>query len=253
PVREGNLRFLARMAEGDQTGLFLDLREARRAVARYSRGRQVVNACSFTGTLSLTAAAAGSPRVVSVDASPRSSAWGRENFAANGLPPESHEFLTGDPAEVLSRIATSSRRFELALVEVPCFPEKPKPEPARKPAAKPAKAKPGKSKPAKGKSGGKRRMGAPSGADPIERFRRGYGELVRAAVSVLQPQGLLACGIHEQDLAFNDFLSLLRESAGGLGATLQVIEVQGLPPDFPVNPAWPRGRYLRFVLCAVRR
>lgn len=276
PVREGNLRFLARMAEGEQTGFYLDLREARRAVARYARGKQVVNACSFTSTLSLTAAVAGSPRVVSVDGSPRSTAWGRENFAANGLPPESHEFMTGRPAEVLGRIAASTRRFDLALVEVPSFPEPVKPEPSRKPAKPTAKKgtkkgakkatkkktakkagkpsrKPAKKPARKAAKGKRRRMAPPPPLDPVERFRRGYGELVRAAVSVLQPHGLLGCAIHEQDLAFNDFLSLLRESAEEVGATLQVLEVHGLPPDFPVNPAWPRGRYLRFVFCAIRR
>jgi len=263
PVREGTLRFLARMAEGDQTGFFLDLREARRTVARYARGKQIVNACSFTASLSLTAAMAGSPRVVSVDGSSRSTAWGRENFAANGLPPESHEFMTGVPAEVLGRIAASTRRFDIALVEAPHFPEPERPEPAKKasrkaakkPSRKAAKKSPSRKaarKPAR-KAGKKRRMAPPAALDPVERFRRGYGDLVKAAIGVLQPHGLLACAIGEGDLSFRDFLSLLRESAAGAGASLQVLEVHGLPPDFPVDPAWPAGRYLRFVICGVRK
>ncbi len=253
PVREGNLRFLARLAEGDRTGFYLDLREARRVLARYARGRQVVNCFSFTGTLSLTAAAAGSPRVVSIDPSPRSTAWSRENFSANGLPPESHEFLTGDPVEVLVRIAASTRRFDLAVVEAPFFEEAP---PVRGPSGKGAKGKP---KPARShkaakKKGKKRRMAPPSGGgDAYDRFRRGYAGLVRAAAAVLQPNGLLACTLHEKDLGFADFLEVLRESAASAGATLQVLECHGLPADFPLNPAYPQGDYMKFVVCSLRR
>lgn len=257
PVREGKLRFLARMAEGHQTGFFLDMREARRALSRYCRGRHVLNCHAFSGALSLTAAASGSPRVLSLDASPRSASWARENFAANGLPPESHEFLTGEPAEVLGRIATSARRFDLVVVETPDFPEPPpavKAKAAKKAKKAPKRKAAAKRKPAKGKAAGrKRRMAPPAAPDPRERFRRGYGSLVRAAIGVLQPQGLLACTLLPRDLAWPDFLQLLQDAAAAAGATLQVLEVHGLPADFPANPAWPHGHDLRFAICAVRK
>jgi len=264
PVREGNLRFLVRLGEGEMTGFFLDMREGRRAMARYSRGKQVVNCYSYTGALSLTSAAAGSPRVVSIDPSPRSTAWSRENFAANGLPPESHEFLTGDPEEVLGRISSSARRFDLAVLDTPDFGAR-----AAAAAATRARGKAGK-KPSKTarrhakragrkpsrKHGKRRRMAPPSGSgggDPVETFRRGYGDLVRAAVGVLQPNGLLACTLHEKNLPFREFLDVLRSSAEEAGVGLQILETHGLPADFPVSPAYPQGQYLKFLVCAIRR
>jgi 23S rRNA (cytosine1962-C5)-methyltransferase len=251
PVREGTLRYLVRLSEGDNTGFRLDMREARRVLARYARGKQVLNAYSFSGALSLTAAAAGSPRVVSLDPEPRSTAWARENFAANGLPPESHEFLTGDPGEVLGRLASATRRFDVALVESPWFAARPAPSPASKAKAGKKGATKKSKKPAKK---GKRRMGAGSGpTDPIELFRRGYAGLVKAAVGVLQPQAVLACTLHEKDLAYEEFLGLLGNSAAEAGARLQVLEVHGLPADFPILPSCPRDRYLKFVVCAVRK
>jgi 23S rRNA (cytosine1962-C5)-methyltransferase len=257
PVREGTLRYLVRLSEGDKTGFFLDMRECRRVLARYARGKQVVNAYSFSGTLSLTAAAAGSPRVVSVDPIPRSTAWGRENFAANGLPPESHEFLTGDPAEVLNRLSSGTRRFDVALVETPWFSARPPAPPAKgKQAAKHGKPSKHAKKPAKkhGKKGGKRRMAtAGGGGDPEAIYRRSYGNLVKAAIGVLPPNGILACTLHEKDLGFADFLDVLGASAAEAGAGIQILEVHGLPADFPVHPAYPRGHYLKFVVCAVRR
>jgi 23S rRNA (cytosine1962-C5)-methyltransferase len=254
PVREGNLRYLVRLAEGEKTGFYLDMREARRALSRYVRGRQVVNCFGFTGALSLAAAAAGSPRVVTIDPSPRSVAWSRENFAANGLPPESHEFLAGDPAEVLGRIARSTRRFDLAVLDSAWFEAK---SPSR---AAPPKHGKGRGKPRrkperrKGKGGGRRRM-APSGSgpDPAEVFRRGYGDLVRAAAGVLTPHGLLACTVHDKNLPLGEFLATIREAAASVDADLQVLECHGLPADFPLNPAYPQGQYLRFLVCALRK
>jgi 23S rRNA (cytosine1962-C5)-methyltransferase len=260
PVREGTLRYLVRLSEGEKTGFYLDMREARRVLARYARGKQVVNAYSYSGTLSLTAAAAGSPRVVSVDPSPRSTAWGRENFAANGLPPESHEFLTGHPGEVLGRLSSSTRRFDVALVEPPWFDGKPATPPAssskgkssKKSASKSHKPKHGAKK--SGKKHGKRRMGASGGpSDPVEIFRRGYGALVKAAVGVLQPNAILACTLHQKDLGYQEFLEVIGNATAEAGARLQVLEVHGMPADFPVHPSYPRDQYLKFVVCAVRR
>lgn len=255
PVREGNLRFLVRLAEGEKTGLFLDMREGRRVLARYARGRHVINCFSYTGTLSLTAAAAGSPRVVSVDPTPRCVAWSRENFAANGLPPESHEFLTGDPRDVLGRIASSTRRFDLAVFDTPFFAARAAAAAASK--GKPSKAKgshkKSKSKPKK-KSGKKRRMApAAGGADAAALFRSGYTDLLRAAVGVLNPQGLVACAVHEQFLPFGEFLGVLREASEAADVDVQVLESFGLPADFPMSPAYPEGQYLKFVVLALRR
>ncbi len=255
PVREGTLRYLVRLSEGAKTGFYLDMREARRVLARYARGKQVLNAYSFSGALSLTAAAAGAPRVVSVDPTPRSTAWGRENFAANGLPPESHEFLTGDPCEVLGRLSSATRRFDVALVEAPWFdgrPASPPPSSSKGKAGKKHAAKKSAKKPAK--KHGKRRMGAGGGSsDPMEIFRRGYAGLVKSAIGVLQPHGILACTLHQKDLAYADFLDVLGSASAEAGARLQVLEVHGLPADFPVHPAYPKDQYLKFVVCAVRR
>ncbi len=258
PVREGNLRFLVRLAEGEMTGLFLDQREARRVLSRYARGRQVANCFSYTGTSSLTAAAAGATRVVSIDPSPRSIASSRENFATNGLPPESHEFLTGDPRDILGRIAASSRRFDLALVDTPFFSARPPaPSPKHgKPAGKAGKTHGKKHPPKKAlKKGKKRRMGTPggAGADPAAIFRAGYAELLGAIARVLNRNGLLACTVHERNIAFADFLDLLREAGEASHVDIQLLESHGLPPDFPVNPGHPRGEYLRFVVCGVRQ
>ncbi|MHC4820086.1 MAG: class I SAM-dependent rRNA methyltransferase [Planctomycetota bacterium] len=287
PVREGRLRFLVRLSEGARTGLFLDMRDNRRVFARYARGRQVVNCFSYTGTMSLTAAVAGSPRVLSIDPSVRCAAWARENFSANGLPPESHEFVTGGTLDVLDRLARSSRRFDMALLDSPIFrePEEPEPAPrkeakkkaakkkaAKKKAAKrgssraaPAKRKAAKKKTAKKaasrrpakkaakKKGARRRLAPPTSAADVERYREGYADLVRAATAVLNPEGLLACSFVNRHLTRAEFVETLLQAAADAGARLQMLETHGLPPDHPTRVLHPEGRYLNFVVCALRQ
>jgi 23S rRNA G2069 N7-methylase RlmK/C1962 C5-methylase RlmI len=40
----------------------------------------------------------------------------------------------------------------------------------------------------------------------------------------------------------------IAEGAASSGHDLRIVERHGLPPDFPVNPGFPEGNYLKFVL-----
>ncbi len=95
-VREYGLRFLVRPSRGQKTGLFLDQRENRHAVARWARGREVVNLFGYNGGFSVHAAAAGAGRTVTVDQAPDALEDARENFRLNGLDPDAHGFEQAD-------------------------------------------------------------------------------------------------------------------------------------------------------------
>jgi len=95
-VREHGLRFLARPAEGQKTGLFLDQRENRHHIAGWARGREVINLFGYTGGFSVHAAAAGAARTVTVDQAPEALADARQNFSLNGLDPDRHGFELAD-------------------------------------------------------------------------------------------------------------------------------------------------------------
>ena len=66
---EHGLRYTVDPLHGQKTGFFLDQRDSRKLLMEYAAGREVLNAFSYTGGFSLAALAAGSPRVVSLDAS----------------------------------------------------------------------------------------------------------------------------------------------------------------------------------------
>jgi 23S rRNA (cytosine1962-C5)-methyltransferase len=75
-----------------------------------------------------------------------------------------------------------------------------------------------------------------------------YRELNRAAAAVVAPGGLLAtasCSSHVTPAAFADVVA-----AALAGAPARILAVRGAGPDHPVPPAFPEGRYLKFLLVA---
>ena len=122
-VSEGTLRFEVHLLGGLNVGLFTDMREQRRALARRAPGRTVLNGFSYTGALSVAAARAGAAAVTSVDLSGGVQRWARDNFRLNGLDPRDarYGFEAKDVGRFLAAAAASGRRFDLVLLDPPAF------------------------------------------------------------------------------------------------------------------------------------
>src|SRR5206468_2007722 len=95
-IRERGTTLLVDVRRGQKTGLFLDQRENRLALRRFSRGRDVLNCYSYTGGFSVQAALAGAIKVTSIDQDADALALSRDIFSANGLNPAAHEFSKED-------------------------------------------------------------------------------------------------------------------------------------------------------------
>ena len=80
--------------DGLSTGLFLEHRDHRRALAELHPGR-VLNLFAYTCAFAMPLARAGA-HVTNVDVSSRYLDWGRRNLALNGLPPAAMRFLRRD-------------------------------------------------------------------------------------------------------------------------------------------------------------
>jgi 23S rRNA (cytosine1962-C5)-methyltransferase len=119
-VEERGVPFEVHLAAGLNVGLFTDMREHRQALARSAAGRTVLNAFSYTGTLSVAAARAGAT-VTSVDLSSGVQAWARDNFRLSGLDPERHRFEAADAMAYLLQARRVGRRFDLVLLDPPSF------------------------------------------------------------------------------------------------------------------------------------
>ncbi len=120
-VEEGALRICVELSDGLSTGLFLDQRDNRRRIAESAAGKRVLNLFAYTCSFSVAAALGGATRVTSVDLAGRALERGRHNFRANGISPETHEFVQSDAVRFVRAAFKNGRRFELIVLDPPSF------------------------------------------------------------------------------------------------------------------------------------
>ncbi len=214
-VTEDDLSFVCDVTSPLSTGLFADLREGRRAVRQWAKGRSVLNLFSYTGAISVYAQAGGATEVVAVDVAAKAHARARRNFAASGFDPEKPEHIVGDVFKVLARFNERGRKFDMVVVDPPAF-----------------------------------ASAAARGGKPWSAMRD-YSELIAAALEVTAPGGLLAAASSTHKMTSQEFDLALADGAYAAGTRLQIIDRRGLPPDFPTLPGFPEGNYLKFAV-AVR-
>lgn len=116
-AHEDGLRFAVDVAGGHKTGFYLDQRDSRRAVARWSAGRRVLNVFSYTGAFSVIAARHGAESVASVDSSGPALDLAEHNARLNGV--EAGERLEGDAFTVLRGLRDRARQYDLILLDPP--------------------------------------------------------------------------------------------------------------------------------------
>lgn len=118
-VLENGHRFLVDWTEGQKTGFFLDQRENRALVERYSKGRSVLNLFCYTGGFSIYALAAGAEHVDSVDSSKKAMEMVDRNVALNGFEPSRHTSLCCDAIDYVKNIPEG--KYDLVIVDPPAF------------------------------------------------------------------------------------------------------------------------------------
>jgi 23S rRNA (cytosine1962-C5)-methyltransferase len=215
-VKEGDLTFWVDVTAPLSTGLFADLRLGRAAVRRWAKGRRVLNLFSYTGAISVYAQAGGATEVCAVDVAAKAHARARKNFAASGMDPEKPEHIVGDAFKVLAKFEERKRTFDLVVIDPPAF-----------------------------------ASAAARGGKPWSAIKD-YAELVAACLRVLEPGGIFIAASSTHKISSADYDLALAEGAHDGGCELHVIERVSLPVDFPTQPGFPEGNYLKFVV-AVKR
>lgn len=120
-VLENGARFEIRPGAGLSVGLFLDMRDVRAAVREMADGRRVLNCFAYTCAFGVAAALGQADEVVNVDVSQSVLAWGKRNYALNGLATSDRDFIFGDVFDWLGRFGRKGRRFDLVIVDPPPF------------------------------------------------------------------------------------------------------------------------------------
>lgn len=117
-VLENGNKFLINWKKGQKTGFFIDQRENRELVARYAKGRKVLNTFCYTGGFSVYALSAGASHVDSVDSSARAVELAAENVELNFGSGAAHTPVAEDAFEYLKKMDQS---YDLVILDPPAF------------------------------------------------------------------------------------------------------------------------------------
>lgn len=189
---ESGLKFEADVIKGQKTGFFLDQRENRRAIARLSRGKEVLNAFSFSGGFSVHAARGAARSVTDVDISAHALESSRRNFALNepAVSATRHQRIQADVFEWIQNAPRD--QYDVVILDPPSL--------AKREAE---------------------RAGAIAA----------YGRLAENGIRLVRQQGVVLCCSCSAHVSAEEFFSEVQRSALKSRRSFEVIETRREPPD----------------------
>lgn len=210
-VREGGLEFAIDPIGGQKTGWFYDQQANRDQLARFVKGKRVLDVCSYLGAWGLRAAALGASEVVCVDASASAVEAIQANAERNGLA-DKVKAVRADAFDHLRALREARERFDVVILDPPAFV--------------------------------KRRKDLAEG-------RQAYRRLNELGMQVLAKDGILvtcSCSYH---MPRSLLLEGVQHGARHLERQAQVLVQLQQAPDHPIHPAIPETDYLKGFLLRV--
>ena len=115
---ENGLKFHVDWLKGQKTGFFVDQRENRHLLERYSKGRNVLNMFCYTGGFSFYAMRGGANLVHSVDSSAKAIDLTNQNVELNFPGDPRHQAFAEDAFKYLDRMGD---QYDLIILDPPAF------------------------------------------------------------------------------------------------------------------------------------
>ncbi|WP_440053400.1 class I SAM-dependent methyltransferase [Pseudoalteromonas sp. T1lg65] len=211
-IEENGLKLEVDIKSGHKTGFYLDQRDSRAALERFSEGKEVLNCFCYTGTFGLYALRGGCEKVINVDVSQPALDTAKRNVEHNNLDLSRAEFVKQDVFKLLRQYRDEGRTFDTIVMDPPKFAE--------------SKAQ-------------------------LTGACRGYKDINMIAMQILKPGGTLltfSCsGLMEQNL----FQKVVADAALDAGKELLIMERLNQAADHPIAGNYPEGFYLKGLICKV--
>lgn len=116
-VNEHGVRYRIHFAEGHKTGFFCDQRDNRRELAKFCKGRAVLDACCYTGGFGLNALIRGEAREVTcIDLDEKAVALAKENGNANNVRLDA---VHADAFGYMRQMGVNGREYGVVVLDPP--------------------------------------------------------------------------------------------------------------------------------------
>ncbi|HUF51910.1 MAG TPA: class I SAM-dependent methyltransferase [Longimicrobiales bacterium] len=213
---ENGLHFEVDPVRGQKTGFFLDQRDNRALVERYSAGKSVLNVFSYTGGFSVYAARGSARSVWSLDASSRALMAAERNFERNrnwaGVRAAQHRVHAGDAFDILPRLRDNGDRFDMVILDPPSF----------------AKAE-----------------------REVERALRSYERIIRMGMGLVASGGMLVAASCTSRIGAEQLRRTAYSAAAAETRRLEILQQTGHALDHPIG--FPEGAYLKCIFARIDR
>ncbi|MBP8773201.1 MAG: class I SAM-dependent methyltransferase, partial [Aeromonadaceae bacterium] len=122
-IEENGVKILVDIRNGHKTGFYLDQRDNRQAVSKYTSAKRVLNCFSYTGGFGIYALKGGANEVVNVDLSQTALDMARQNAELNGLDISNTQFIRHDVFKLLREYREKGEKFDVIVLDPPKFAE----------------------------------------------------------------------------------------------------------------------------------
>ncbi|MBP5347031.1 MAG: class I SAM-dependent rRNA methyltransferase [Bacteroidales bacterium] len=219
---ENGLKFHVDWLKGQKTGFFVDQRENRALVEKYSAGRKVLNMFCYTGGFSFYAMRSNAHLVHSVDVSKQAISFTQANVELNFPGDARHQAFAADAFDFLDNpqrfgagLEPDSEGYlpyDLIILDPPAF----------------AKHK-----------------------NVLRNALRGYQRLNAKALEKIRPGGILFTFSCSQVVTKDDFRCAVFSAAAQTGRRVRILHQLHQPADHPINIYHPEGEYLKGLVLYV--
>jgi len=117
-VTENGIDFFVDILEGQKSGFFIDQRDNRKLLKKYSEGRNVLNTFCYSGGFSIYAFKGGADEVTSIDSSRKAIELLEKNILINRLENKNHNM---EVADVFDFFKNNKSKYDLIVLDPPAF------------------------------------------------------------------------------------------------------------------------------------
>ena len=214
---ENGLKFRVDWLKGQKTGFFVDQRENRSLLEKFSKGKRVLNMFCYTGGFSFYAMRGGAELVHSVDSSAKAIELTKQNVELNFPGDPRHEAFCEDAFKFLENISLTSHlspltSYNLIILDPPAF---------------------------------AKHRGA------LHNALKGYTRLNQKAFEKIEKGGILFTFSCSQVVTKDHFRNAVFTAAALAKRKVRILHQLHQPADHPINIYHPEGEYLKGLVLYV--
>jgi len=210
---ENGLKFRVDWLKGQKTGFFVDQRENRSLLEKFSKGKRVLNMFCYTGGFSFYAMRGGAELVHSVDSSAKAIELTKQNVELNFPGDARHEAYCEDAFKFLEGIGSGkTATYDLIILDPPAF---------------------------------AKHRGA------LHNALKGYTRLNQKAFEKIEKGGILFTFSCSQVVTKDHFRNAVFTAAALAKRKVRILHQLHQPADHPINIYHPEGEYLKGLVLYV--